>query len=200
MSSWKIKGHVLEYIDSTHTYICDGEIIPSITQIMKIKFGNKYDGVGKDVLTKAAQKGTAVHEAIERYCKTGEVKDLKEVKNFIFLQKYYGFEVLDNELPILLFKDNKPIAAGRLDLVLDIKGSIGIGDIKRTATLDKEYLTYQLNLYRIGYQQSYDKKVKYLSGLHLRENTRKYVNIAINEEKAMELVEEYLKEGNYEYI
>lgn len=193
MSSWKIKGHVLEYIDSTHTYICDGEIIPSITQIMKIKFGNKYDGVGKDVLTKAAQKGTAVHEAIERYCKTGEVKDLKEVKNFIFLQKHYGFEALDNELPILLFKDNKPVAAGRLDLVLDIKGSIGIGDIKRTATLDKEYLTYQLNLYRIGYQQSYDKEVKYLSGLHLRENTRKYVNIAINEEKAMELVEEYLE-------
>ena len=200
MNSWKIKNHVLEYIDSTHTYICDGEIIPSITQIMKIKFGNKYDGVGKDVLTKAAQKGTAVHEAIELYCKTGEVKDLKEVKNFIFLQKHYGFEVLDNELPILLFKDNKTVAAGRLDLVLDIKGSIGIGDIKRTATLDKEYLTYQLNLYRIGYQQSYDKEVKYLSGLHLRENTRKYVNIAINEEKAMELVEEYLKEGNYEYI
>ena len=193
MNSWKIKDHVLEYIDSTHTYICDGEIIPSITQIMKIKFGNKYDGVGKDVLTKAAQKGTAVHEAIERYCKTGEVKDLKEVKNFIFLQKHYGFEVLDNELPILLFKDNKPIAAGRLDLELDVSGNICIGDIKRTATLDKEYLTYQLNLYRIGYQQSYDKEVKYLSGLHLRENIRKYVNIAINEEKAMKLVEEYLE-------
>lgn len=196
MNSWKIKNHVLEYIDSTHTYICDGEIIPSITQIMKIKFGNKYDGVGKDVLTKAAQKGTAVHEAIELYCKTGEVKDLKEVKNFIFLQKHYGFEVLDNEVPILLFKDNKPIAAGRLDLELDVSGNICIGDIKRTATLDKEYLTYQLNLYRIGYQQSYDKEVKYLSGLHLRENKRKYVNIAINEEKAMELVEEYLEGVN----
>ena len=196
MNSWKIKNHVLEYIDSTHTYICDGEIIPSITQIMKIKFGNKYDGVGKDVLTKAAQKGTAVHEAIELYCKTGEVKDLKEVKNFIFLQKHYGFEVLDNEVPILLYKDNKPIAAGRLDLELDVSGNICIGDIKRTATLDKEYLTYQLNLYRIGYQQSYDKEVKYLSGLHLRENKRKYVNIAINEEKAMELVEEYLEGVN----
>lgn len=193
MNSWKIKNHVLEYIDSTHTYICDGEIIPSITQIMKIKFGNKYDGVGKDVLTKAAQKGTEVHEAIENYCKTGEVKDLKEVRNFIFLQKHYDFVVLGNEIPIILFKDGKPIAAGRLDLELDIKGNIGLGDIKRTSTLDKEYLTYQLNLYRIGYQQSYDKEVKYLSGLHLRENKRKYVNIAINEEKAMELIDEYLE-------
>ena len=114
----------------------------------------------------------------------------------IFLKKHYGFNVVDNEVPILLFKDNKPVAAGRLDLVLDIKGSIGIGDIKRTATLDKHYLGYQLNLYRIGYQQSYDKEVKYLSGLYLRENTRKYVGIAINEEMAMKLVEEYLEGVN----
>lgn len=196
MSSWEIKGHVLEYIDDTHSYICDGVILPSITQIMKIKFGNKYAGIDKFVLNRAAQKGTEVHEAIERYCKKGEISNLKEVKNFIFLKKHYGFNVIDNEVPILLFKDNKPVAAGRLDLVLDIKGSIGIGDIKRTATLDKHYLGYQLNLYRIGYQQSYDKEVKYLSGLYLRENIRKYVGIAINEEMAMKLVEEYFEKEN----
>lgn len=196
MSSWEIKGHVLEYIDDTHSYICDGVILPSITQIMKIKFGNKYAGIDKFVLNRAARKGTEVHEAIERYCKKGEISNLKEVKNFIFLKKRYGFNVIDNEVPILLFKDNKPVAAGRLDLVLDIKGSIGIGDIKRTATLDKHYLGYQLNLYRIGYQQSYDKEVKYLSGLYLRENIRKYVGIAINEEMAMKLVEEYFEKEN----
>lgn len=196
MSSWEIKGHVLEYIDDTHSYICDGVILPSITQIMKIKFGNKYAGIDKFVLNRAARKGTEVHEAIERYCKKGEISNLKEVKNFIFLKKHYGFNVVDNEVPILLFKDNKPVAAGRLDLVLDVNGNIGLGDIKRTATLDKEYLTYQLNLYRMGYQQSYDKEVKYLSGLYLRENIRKYVGIAINEEMAMKLVEEYFEKEN----
>lgn len=193
---WIIKNHILEYIDDTHQYIVDGICVDSITQIMKLKFGNKYDGVDKDVLSKAAQKGTEVHEAIEDYCKTGEVKDLKEVRNFIFLQKHYDFVVLGNEIPIILFKDDKPIAAGRLDLELDIKGNIGLGDIKRTSTLDKEYLTYQLNLYRIGYQQCYCREVKYLSGLHLRGDTRKYINIAINEKKAMELVDEYLENIN----
>ena len=196
MNSWEICGHILEYIDSTHTYLVDGVIVPSITQIMKLKFENKYDGVDKDVLSKAAQKGTEVHEAIENYCKTGEVKDLKEVRNFIFLQKHYDFVVLGNEIPIILFKDDNPIAAGRLDLVLDVNGNIGLGDIKRTSTLDKEYLTYQLNLYRLGYQQCYCKEVKYLSGIHLREDTRKYINIAINEKKAMELIEEYLEGVN----
>ena len=41
------------------------------------------------ILNKASEEGTRVHEAIERLCKTGEVEDIKEVKNFIFLQKCY---------------------------------------------------------------------------------------------------------------
>ncbi len=199
MQTWEIKGHILEYIDEIHQYVVDGECVPSITQILKVKFGKKYDGIDKDVLTKAAEKGTAVHEAIENLCKNGVVEDLKEVKNFLFLQKQYKFEVLDNEVPIILFKDNKPIVGGRLDLVLKIDDEVGGGDIKRTATLDKEYLAYQLNLYRIGYRQCYDIEWKFLKGLHLREDTRKFVDLPINEEMTWKLINEYLeKEKNNE--
>lgn len=193
METWEIKGHTLEYIDETHTYLVDGVIVPSITQILKIKFGNKYNVVSKKVLQRASEKGTAVHEAIESYCKTGEVIDLKEVKNFIFLQKQYKFEVLENEVPIILFKDNVPIAAGRLDLVLRMKGLVGGGDIKRTSTLDKEYLTYQLNLYRIGYRQCYGIEWQFLKGLHLREDTRRFVDLPVNENIAWQLITEYLE-------
>lgn len=197
MNSWEIAGHTLEYYDDTHTYLVDGLEVPSITQIMNIKFGNKYESVDKDILKRAAQNGTRVHEAIEKYCRTGEVEDYKEVKNFMFLERQYKFEVLDNEVPIILFKDDKPIAAGRLDLVLNLNGEVGGGDIKRTSELDKNYLAYQLNLYRIGYRQCYGVDWKFLRGLHLRENTRKFVVIPINEKKAWDLIEEYLeKEGN----
>lgn len=194
MNSWEIAGHVLEYFDDTHEYLVDGVLVPSITQILKIKFGNKYDGVSQKVLNRAAEKGTEVHEAIERYCKTGESSDLKEVKNFKFLQKQYKFEVLDNEVPIILFLNDEPVAAGRLDLVLKLDNKIGGGDIKRTATLDKEYLAYQLNLYRIGYRQCYGVEWEFLKGIHLRDDTRKFLNIPINEELAMQLVNDYLKE------
>lgn len=193
MESWEIKGHTLEYIDETHTYIVDGVIVPSITQIMKIKFGNKYNGIPKEILNNAAKKGTEVHEAIERLCKTGEVTDLKEVKNFIFLQKQYKFEVLENEIPIILFKDDKPIAGGRLDLVLNIKGLVGGADIKRTSSLDKKYLEAQLNLYRIGYRQCYGVEWEFLKGLHLRENVRRFVDLPINENMAWSLINEYLE-------
>ncbi len=191
-----IKGYCLEYYDDTHTYLVDGVIVPSITQLLKFKFSNKYKDVSDVVLKKASDKGTQVHEAIEKLCKTGEVEDLKEVKNFIFLQKHYKFEVLDNEVPVILFKDGVPIGAGRLDLVLGINGEIGLGDIKRTSVLDKDYLAYQLNLYRIAYQQCYDKEITFLNGIHLRDDVRKVVKIPINEELTWELVNDYMKEEN----
>lgn len=193
IETWEIKGHTLEYIDETHQYICDGVLIPSITQIMKVKFGNKYKNIPKEILNNAAKKGTEVHEAIELLCKTGEVTDLKEVKNFIFLQKQYKFEVLENEVPIIIFKDDKPVAGGRLDLVLQMKGLVGGGDIKRTSNLDKDYLRYQLNLYRIGYRQCYGVEWQFLKGLHLREDTRRFIDLPINENMAWALIDEYLE-------
>ena len=188
-----IAGHTLEYIDDIHAYLVDGVIVPSVTQILKLKFGNKYDNVSRQTLKRAAEKGTEVHEAIENYCKHGTESNLVEVRNFKFLQKQYQFKVLDNEVPVILFKDGEPIAAGRLDLVLEMDGRIGGGDIKRTSTLDKNYLGYQLNLYRIAYMQCYDVAWRFLKGVHLRENVRKFIDIPINEQLAWDLVEEYLK-------
>ena len=196
METWVIKGHVVEYIDDTHTYLVDGVIKPSITQILKSKFGKKYDIVSQSVLQRASELGTATHKAIENYCKYGIDDNSKEVRNFKFLQKQFNFEVIDNEIPIILFDDkNNPVACGRLDLVLNDNG-LCLGDIKRTSTLDKDYLAYQLNLYRIGYQQCYQQEVKKLKGLHLREDVRKYVDIPINELMALDLLKEFLKGEN----
>lgn len=198
METWQIKGHILEYIEDTHTYICDGVILPSITQIIKYKFKNKYSNVSESVLAKAAEKGTEVHKAIENYEKY-KIEDVNcvELRNYKFLKRQYCFDCLNNEVPIILFIDQKPFAAGRLDLELSKDNLYGLGDIKRTATLDKDYLAYQLNLYRIGFQQCYDIEISFLYGLHLRENVRKCVNIPINEKVALDLIYEYIKESSY---
>ena len=196
MDSWEIKGGTLEYDDDTHTYLYDGLILPSITQILKIKFNKKYEGIDERILNIAANRGTKIHQAIEKLCKTGEVEDYKEVKNFLFLQKHYKFNVIDNELPVVLFKDDIPVAAGRLDLVLEINGGQYLADIKRTSSLDKEYLGYQLNLYRIAYQQCYGESIKGLRGIHLRDDKRKFVPIPIREDMAWELIEEYMRYEN----
>ena len=195
---WEIAGRVLEYVDDSHTYVCDGIIVPSITQSLKTRFNNKYAGVDRVTLNRAAQRGTEVHRAIEMYCKTDEESDLPELRDFKFLQKTYKFNVLANETPVILFKDSQPILAGRLDMVIEIDGQLGLADIKSTSVLDKEYLAYQLNLYRIAYKQSYGIETDFLRGLHLRKGARKFVQIPINEQLAWDLVDEYerIRDGN----
>lgn len=196
----EIQRHTLEYIDECHLYLVDGVIVPSITQLLKIKFGNKYASIDKEVLQRAADAGTAMHTAIEEYCQHGTESDLPELQNFKFLRKKYKFDVLENEVPVILFFDDTPVAAGRLDLVLKMNGQIGGADIKRTSVLDKEYLAYQLNLYRIAYAQSYGIHWEFLRGIHLREDKRRFVEIPINEQIALQLVEEYLIEKQDETI
>jgi hypothetical protein len=201
--SWKIGNFTLEYFDDVHQYLVDGICVPSITQMLKYKFGKKYEGIDQETLKNASRLGTAVHEAIERMCKDGTEAELPEIRNFKFLQKQYDFEVLENEVPVILFADDEPISAGRLDMVIKMilkadngnstHEAWGLADIKRTSTLDKEYLSYQLNLYRIAYRQSYGVETEFLRGIHLRENVRKFVNIPIKEDMTWCFIHEYLK-------
>lgn len=189
MKSWKINDDILEFDEDGHIYLVNGVVVPSVSQLLNFKFKNKYDGISENVLKRAADKGIELHEAIEMYCRFGLEKDLVELRNFKFLQKQYNFEVVENEVPIIIYYRKKPVAAGRLDLVLKEGKDLILADIKRTSVLDKEYLGYQLNLYKIGYEQSYHRSIKYLKGVHLRENIRRYINIPINKK----IVVEYLK-------
>ena len=191
----EIAGHTLEYFDTEHQYLIDGVMVPSITQILKHKFGNRFANIDADTLKRAAQAGTEVHEAIEQFCKTGRKSKHPETRSFAFLQKQYGFEVVESETPVILSLDGEPIAAGRVDLVLEMRvdgrNVIGGADIKRTSTLDKEYIAYQLNLYRIAYRQSYGVDWEFLRGVHLHNDTRKFVTIPIDEVEARMFLREW---------
>lgn len=197
MEEWEINGNTLEYDDTTHTYLVNGIIVPSVTQVMRVKFGNKYEGIRSDVLNRAAERGTTIHKAIENYCK-GMDDGSKEVHNFNFLMNYYKIKPVKNEVPIILMVDNQPVIAGRLDLVLQENDTLSLADIKTTSQLDKEYLAYQLNLYRLGYMQSYGERIDKLYGLHLRGDKRKLVELPINEDIALELLEKYERSKNNE--
>ena len=195
--SVNIKGHCLEFIEDTHQYLVDGLMVDSVTQILSKKYAHKFDGVPDKVLRSAANKGTELHEHIERYCKEGIESELPEFRNFLFLQKQYKFSVLENEVPVILWDDRIPVAAGRLDMIINMDGKMGIADIKRVSVLDKAYLADQLNLYRIALKQSYDTDCEFLRGIHLREDVRKFVPIPINEAMARQLIKDYLG-GKYD--
>lgn len=192
--TWKIAGSVLEFYPETHTYLYDGLMLPSVTQILGVKYRNDYANVPPAVLNNAAQRGTAVHKAIENFNVSDYDDGSEAVRNFKFLQKQYGFEVLDSELPIVIFKNDMPIACGRLDMTMLMDGETGIADIKTVSTLNKEKIAYQLNLYRIGLMQSYGVDAKFLKILHLRDGIRKVIDSPINEGMTWELIEKFLEE------
>lgn len=66
---------------------------PSVSELLKHRF-NDYVGVPAAVLEAAAEIGTAMHAAIERYEKNGEESDLQEFRNYLFLKKHFKIDKL----------------------------------------------------------------------------------------------------------
>lgn len=195
MQKYEIKGHKVLYDDELHLYFVDGVKRLSVTQFLKTVFPDKYSGVSEAVLEKAAKKGTNVHNAIELYEDVGfESPLIKEFRNYKFLKEYYKFEVIDFEKPVLI-PYNDTFICGRFDLLVKEKDLLGIADIKCTSTLDKEWLTLQTNLYKLGYEYSYDTKIDLLRGLHLKNDTRKYVEIKVIDNLFDKI--EKIKKGSY---
>ena len=59
----------LRFDEARHIYILNGLEIPSVTTIMKPLSNAEYKGISESVLNRAAEKGTAVHNAAENWVK-----------------------------------------------------------------------------------------------------------------------------------
>lgn len=193
MIKWDLNCGTLEFDEDLHIYILNGIVIPSVSQIVNKLFPNKYADIPKWVLEMAAQKGIAVHEAIEMYEKAGELSSLPELQGYIDLKKKECFECVFNEKPIIVFVNGNPICAGRLDMVTKQEVSYGIEDIKRTQVVDEERLFLQLNLYAIGAEQIYGITASYLKCLHLREKVAERIDIELNKQKTIQKIKEILE-------
>jgi hypothetical protein len=192
METFHLKCGDLEYYDDEHVYLFEGLILPSVTEIIGKKF-NDYADVPKQVLNRAAERGTKVHKQIENFCKSGVDDGSTAIRHFKFLQNQYNFEVLDNELPLVIFKDDIPVACGRLDMTIEMDGRVGIADIKTCSALNKPKIAYQLNMYRLGLMQSYGVQAEFLKIIHIRDDKRKFIDMPINEEETYKLIDEYTK-------
>ena len=191
---WEINGRTVEFDPENHIYIVDGLIVPSVTQILGKAF-NDYARISERILQEASEKGVALHKAIEIYEKTGQESDLKEFRNYLFLKRYNGIENISNEIPVIHEENGKVLFAGQLDQIYRIEDCYGINDFKRVSAPNKEKITYQLNLYKIAYEQSYHKQIQVLSFMQLREDTRRFTPLPINEKSAKNLLKNYYQEN-----
>ena len=140
----------VEYIDSTHTYLIDGVIVPSVTQIVNWYFGNTYANVDPELLQRSAEYGTMVHKLIENYESVGIGEDFPEIQAWQKIKARHDLHVYKTE-QIVAYKN---LYCGRYDM-LCVRGGEQqympmLIDIKTTSKFMRDHLALQLGLYRLA--------------------------------------------------
>lgn len=135
----------IKYIEETHQYFIGKREVPSVSKLVSFAVGDSYTSIPQDVLQRASEYGTAVHEAIQTYEETGEIKQFfeEQVETYKELKKKYLLEVDKMEQ---IISDGKNFG-GRYD-ILDTQGCLW--DIKTTSKTYEEKWKWQLGFYYLG--------------------------------------------------
>ena len=175
----------------THTYTNEetGEQLSGITgTLLKRLFPGKYDGVPKDILAKAAEKGSNVHASIELYEKIGVTPSTQEGKAYADITRRNGMVALDCEYTVTDFKHY----ASQIDVIYEVQENVvDLADIKTTYKFDEESVSWQLSIY--AYMMSLCNphvKVRKLLGIWLRGDTAQIIEVKRHtDEEVIRLIE-----------
>jgi len=195
MEIQQIEDYIVEFDPITHTYKVDGKPVISVTQLVDEVLPKRYKKVDPEILKKAAERGTQLHDMIEQFEVNGVIHPSLEMKSYMRLKRQHSFESIENEKMVVIAHFGVPIAAGRFDMVVKsplIRG-IGIADVKRTLHIAEDHLKLQLNLYKLGYEQTYKKPVHYLKCIRVRNAFNEYLDVPVDKEFTRQKIEEYLK-------
>lgn len=128
----------LSFDSETHTYTLDGEVIPSVTQIIDAVTGKDFSKINPDVLRAAAGHGTLIHlDVSTKNYQTPEGKWIRdELADAKIKNEVVGYTIVDG----FAF-------AGTADILNATEKSID--DIKTQSAKDLLSWTIQLNLYSL---------------------------------------------------
>jgi hypothetical protein len=194
---------MLEFVEEGHLYLYCGMIIPSVSDILKFIFPNKYKDVPDYILQNKAEYGSLVHELVEQLENGKTIEELKQDYEFNYiveasleqhlrLKKEYEIETISQEETVCY----KGLYAGRYDSEAMIKRELSLVDRKTTAELDEEYLSWQLSYYELAKGKRYKKL--YVEWLP-KKGLGKIVEIKRKSKKELiEMLEKYFKEKEEE--
>lgn len=159
---------MIEFLEEEHIYLYEGIIIPSVSEILHFIFPNKYKNVDKEILNKKAMYGSRIHDAIECIEQNKTLPGLDNTQEFSInqykrLKDKFNIKVQAQEQMI----NYKNEYAGRFDMIATINDVLSLCDIKTTAVLDKEYLSYQLSFYELAFMNMYGTKFEKLYAIWL---------------------------------
>lgn len=143
----------LKFEENRHLYMLDGQILPSVTTVMRPLDNALYQGIDEEVMKMAAHRGTAVHNAVENYVLYGiEDIELKYVGYFEGFLKFWN-----EQKPEPLATESRLYHkilryAGTADLPCVIGGKRILIDYKTSATVNKMLTGVQLEAYARAYE------------------------------------------------
>ena len=149
---------MIEFIEDGHIYLLDGVITPCVSDILHFIFPDKYKNVNKTILNKKAEYGSTIHKAIEcleqglKIPKLNYIQELS-LEQYKKLKNEYNIEVLSQEQKI----HYKDLYCGTYDMEANVNGIHSLVDIKTTAELDYEYLSWQLSFYELAIGKRFKK-------------------------------------------
>ena len=190
-----------------HTYMLDGRYLKGVTgTLVRRAYPHTYDTpegmseeMWKEMLKNAADKGTAIHQAIELYEDLGAVSDIPEVQNYIRIKDDNGFANLATEY---IVSDEKHYASAIDHVWLSEDGGIYLIDIKRTSDIHYEEVTCQLSVYKKFFEkQNPHLKVAGIALLWLRNEKSEFRMLnPLPEEIIDDLIQADLKDEVFDIV
>lgn len=100
-------------------------------------------------------KTMTIQEAFDVTIIAKELTYIQEasLRQYLKLKNRYNIDVLEQEMMIQFEKKY----AGRFDMIAKVKGYLSLCDIKTTAELDEEYLSWQLSYYELAMGKTFEK-------------------------------------------
>lgn len=158
-----------------HTYTLDGKQLSGITSLLHRQlFQDMYADVNQEVLQKAAERGTLVHQNCELADEGFDV-DTIEATNYLKLKAENNLAFEQSEY---LVSDNEHYASCIDKVYREDDTTFSLGDIKTTYSLNKEYVTWQLSIYAYLFEkQNPGAKVSSIFAIWLRDEKAKLVRL-----------------------
>lgn len=134
---------MIEFNEERHEYRLDGNVIPSVTQLLS-KHGlvADYSMVPESILSAKAERGTLIHKEIQDYIEKRELGFTKECRLFSDWLEHFPLEGMKCEQIV-----HNDVCAGKFDLLGFRGGNPILIDFKTTSSKHLNDWRWQLSLY-----------------------------------------------------
>lgn len=160
----------LVFEENKHIYKLNGSILPSVTTLMRSLSNEVYGQIDEEILKNAAERGTAIHNAVQNFIDFG-IEDIPE--------KYKGYF----DAFLAFWRDYRPVPvatemkmyhktlryAGTIDFLCLIDGELYLIDFKSSSKIEKLLTAVQLEGYSEGLK-SHSLQIDKKAILHLKSN------------------------------